>query len=71
MTNVIPLGKFTHIEDRSIERILEDAKGELTEDLVVLGWDNNGDLYFGTTAKNGGDVLWLLEAAKHALLNQE
>jgi len=68
--NIIPLGKFIQIADRSIEKILEDAKGELVEELVILGWDKNSELYFATTGRSGADVLWLLEAAKYALLDR-
>lgn len=67
--NIIPLGNITRL-DIPAERILEKAKGEL-EKVVLLGWDNDGELYFASSFPDGGDVLWLMEKAKLKLLNVE
>ena len=54
------------------DRVLEGAMGKL-EGVVVIGYDRNGVEYFASTYADGGDVLWLLERFKLALLqvNQE
>jgi hypothetical protein len=54
--------------DVPCERILEGAqKAGLTE-VVVLGFDADGNEYFASSVADGGDVLWHLERAKFRLL---
>ena len=65
---IIPLGNITRL-DLPPDRILDGAKGQM-ESVVVIGWDNNGELYFASSIADGGSVLWLLEKCKIALLNQ-
>lgn len=63
---VIPLNCCTRL-DLPVDSVLEEAKEQL-ESAVLIGWDNNGDLYFASTLADGGDVLWLLEKAKQMLM---
>lgn len=65
--NVIPLNNITRL-DLPPDRVLEGAKGKL-DGLVIIGYDNEGDHYFASTYADGGDVLWLLEKCKQALLD--
>lgn len=67
MTNVIPLGNITRL-DLLPDDVLERAKGEM-EGVILIGWDNEGELYFSSTYADGGTVLWLLEKTKQKLLN--
>lgn len=67
MGKVIPLGGVTRL-DLPPDRILEGAKGQL-EGVVVMGWDKDGGQYFASSLADGGDVLWLLESCKKALMN--
>lgn len=49
--------------------ILEvSARQDLTE-VVVIGWHENGDMYFTSSMADGPECLWLIEKAKLALLN--
>ncbi len=66
--NVIPLGNITRL-DLPVDRVLDAAKEDISERVVVLGWDKDGELYFASSFADGGDVMWLLEKAKLALLN--
>lgn len=69
--NVIPLGNITRL-DLPVDRVLEMAKGEVEGGgVVVLGWDKDGEMYFSSSFADGGDVLWLMEKAKLALLEIE
>lgn len=54
--------------DIPVERVLEQAKDNL-KDVVLVGWDKDGELYFASNKANGGEVLWLLEKAKKLLLD--
>jgi len=63
---VIPLGCITKL-DLPVDQILEAAKGKM-QGVVLLGYDNNDELYFASTIADGGDVIWLLENAKKQLL---
>ncbi|MFN3169282.1 MAG: hypothetical protein ACE37E_01160 [Hyphomicrobiales bacterium] len=67
--NVIPLGNITSL-DLPTDRVLDGAKGECTDGVVVMGWDDDGSLYFASSIADGGDVLWLMEKAKQALLEE-
>lgn len=66
MADVIPLNCITRF-DIPVDRVLESAKGCL-EDVVIIGYDTDGELYFATNKADGADVLWFLEKAKQMLL---
>ena len=57
--NLIELSGQTHL-DIDPERILDHASGELDE-VVVVGWCKNGDLY---TASSTGDIAKMLLLCK-------
>jgi hypothetical protein len=67
MSNVIPLGNITRL-DIPTDRVLDAAKGECSDGVVILGWNNDGELYFASSIADGGTVIWLLEMAKKKLL---
>ncbi len=67
---IIPLGNITTL-DLPTDRVLEGAKGHCTDGVVVLGFDDDGQLYFSSSIADGGSVIWLLEMAKKALLEVE
>lgn len=64
---VIPLGLVTRL-DLPVERVLEEAKAQM-RDVVLMGWNNDGELYFASTFSDGGEVMWLLELCKKRLLD--
>ncbi len=66
MSNVIPLNNITYL-DLPPDRVLEGAKGKL-EGLLIVGYTTEGEEYFASTYADGGEVLWLMERAKRALL---
>lgn len=67
MTNVIELPVVTFL-DIPVERIIRKAGEANLETVVIVGWDADGELYFAGSVADGGEVLWLLEKAKRALL---
>ncbi len=67
--NVIPIGGITRFNVDPND-IIKSAEGEL-ETAIVIGWDNDGEFYFASSAADGGDILWLLEMAKKRLLEAE
>jgi hypothetical protein len=50
------------------DEVLKDAFGEL-QDAVVLGWDEDGRMYFQGNIDLGSELLWLLETAKANIMN--
>ena len=52
------------------DNVLEQAMGGFSE-ILILGWDKEGNLDARATLglKDGGDVLWLMEAFKHKLMS--
>ena len=67
---VIPLGNITRL-DLPTQRILDGAKGSCTDGVVVMGYNEDGSLYFASSLADGGSVLWLLEMCKRALLDAD
>lgn len=49
-------------------QVLADAQAAGITDAVVMGWDKNGHMYLAHSSKDLGDVLWLLEQARDAIL---
>lgn len=72
MGKVIPIGGITRL-DFPVDRVLEEAKGKIDDGsdggVIICGYDKDGGLYFASSFADGGDVLWLLEKCKQALLN--
>lgn len=66
---VIPLGGITRL-DIPPDDVLRGAVGKM-EGVVLIGFDNDGDLYFASSYADGGEVLWLLEQTKKQLLDVE
>ena len=65
--NVVPIGCITRLDIPS-ERVLSAALERNITDVIVLGYDEDGDFYFAASKANGGDVLWLLALAQKRLL---
>jgi len=67
MDNIIELPVITRL-NLPPERVLKNALKEGMEDVVVIGYDSEGEFYFASSKADGGDVMWLLELAKKHLL---
>ncbi len=57
--------------DLPVDRVIQMAKKEKLDEVVIIGFDPEGEFYFSSSKANGGDVLWLLEKAKQMLLHYE
>jgi hypothetical protein len=55
--------------DLPAERVLNAAINANLESCVIVGFDAKGELYFASTKADGGEVLWLFELAKKALMD--
>ena len=55
---------------KDADAVLEQAMGGFSE-VLVIGWDKEGFLDARATLglKDGGDILWLIEAFKAKLMN--
>ena len=67
MDNVV---EFPSKEDDtfSVEDILEYAKGEGLQSVIVIGELGDDKNYFNTNIKDARVLLWLLERMKHFLI---
>lgn len=65
--NVVPWGGVTR-HDIPATRVLEAAETVCMDTVVVIGYDDDGEFYFASSAADGGKVLWLLEMARKQLL---
>jgi len=63
---VIPIGTITKL-DLPVERVLEAAKFKLN-DVVIIGWDVNDELYTASSIADGAEVLWLLRKCEQRLM---
>lgn len=52
------------------DRLLDSALGRL-DNLVIMGWDKEGELYFASSMADGGNVLWLMRLCERKLLEIE
>lgn len=52
------------------DRVLENAKEKL-KSVVIMGWDQDDEIYFASSLADSGDVMWLMEWAKKKLLEVE
>lgn len=64
---VIPLGNVTRL-DLPTDRVLDAAKNHCSEGVVIMGYDDDGTLYFASSIADGGSVLWLMEKLRQELL---
>ena len=65
--NVVILPVVTRL-DVPAERVLNAALAADLDGVVVIGKQKDGGYYFSSSVADGGDVLWLLEWAKLALM---
>ena len=49
------------------DRVLMGAFGKL-DDVMVIGWDHEGGLYFSCSNPDGPEALWLLRVVEKELL---
>lgn len=68
MSNVIELPVYTKL-DLTPDRVLDGNKGSLTE-VVLMGYDKDGEFVFCSNKADARDVLWMLEKAKSILLSE-
>lgn len=69
MGDVIELDCYTRL-DLPPDKILENAKEKLNS-VVLIGWDEQGELYFAGSYADARDVLWIIEKAKQLLFKIE
>ena len=51
-----------------VPRILAAAAGKRLQDVIVIGWTDEGEFYFASSDANGAEILWLLRQAEHELI---
>lgn len=66
---IISFPKARRVRERAPVRLLRQVATEEPAQVIVLGWDGNGHEFFVSTISDGAEVMWLLESAKHRLIN--
>lgn len=66
MSNVVDLPVVTTL-DLNPDRVLNAAIGQL-EEVVIVGFDKDGNEYFASSKADSGNVIYHLERAKYKLL---
>ena len=68
MGKVVPIGCITRL-DLPVQQVLQKTlEDDCLESVVLIGRDKDGDHYFASTIADGGEVLWLIEHCKKALM---
>lgn len=67
MSKVVPIGGITRL-DLPTERVLEACKEHCSDGVLIVGFDDDGELYFASSLADGGTIMWLLELTKKRLL---
>lgn len=67
MSNVVDLPVITTL-DLDPQRVIAKALEAGMTEVVIIGYDKDGDEYFASSVSDGGDVLWHIERAKLRLL---
>lgn len=65
--NVVDLPVITKL-NRLPERVLNAALESDLEDVVIIGYDKDGEFYFASSVADGAEANWLLDLAKKELL---
>lgn len=65
--NVVDLNVVTSLPIDPARILRKASEAGLTE-VVIVGYDKDGDFWFSSSGSDGGDVLWLFELAKMKLL---
>lgn len=68
--NVVVLNVITTL-DVPPERILKGALHRKVKQLVILGYDEDGDEFFASSIADAGSVMWLMERMKKKLLEAD
>lgn len=67
MGEVVELGVVTSLPVPS-EKLLQKAIEGGVTNVVIIGYDPEGQFWFASSDADGGDVIWLLEMAKKKIL---
>jgi hypothetical protein len=57
------------IEEIPVRKILAEADKKDLDEVMVIGFDKNGEIYVASSRADSYKCLWLLENAKNLLLN--
>ena len=66
MNNVLIMPGFGQ---RDVGAILETAKNAALDDVIVLGWGADGDLFLSSSSDNSLELLWMLAQAQKRVLD--
>lgn len=66
MTDVVRFPGISYL-DLDPDQVLQEAVGKLDQ-VVICGFDKDGNQYFASSVADGGQSLWHLERAKWALM---
>lgn len=67
MSNVVELDQPTKVKT-PVNVVLARAAGLSLQDIVVMGWKPNGELYFASSDPDGANALWLIKKAEHTMM---
>lgn len=64
-------GRFLTSQNSSPDMALECAAEYGLEEVVILGFDKDGEFYFASSQGDSAEVLYFLERARHELMKME
>lgn len=69
MGDVVELGCVTRLP-LPCDKVLDNAPRDMTE-VLIIGFDSDGDFYFSASEPGTPENLYLLERARHELMKME
>jgi hypothetical protein len=66
--NVVDLPVITTL-DIPAEKVLQGATEAEMQDIMIIGYDKDGQEYFASSFSDGGKALWMMERAKRRLMD--
>lgn len=67
-TNVIEFPKET-LNDVPAQQVIESAVAAELDEVIVIGWDKNGESYFASSQGSLAEIILDLEICKKALMD--
>ena len=67
MTDNVTRFPGTTTLDLAPDTLLTEAVGQLS-DVVIVGFNHDGEFWFASSSADAAEVVWLLERTKHKLM---
>lgn len=68
MSKIVDLSDYNYDIKSNPDAVLHGALEEGLSDVIIIGWDKDGNRFYSSSLCDGFQALWLLELTKKKLL---